>query len=150
MSVRVFVDTNVLVYARDATEPDKQRTCHAWLAALWDHRAGSLSFQVLQEYYVTVTRKLSPGLDPETARDDVRALLAWQPLTATDQTLEAAWLIQDRHQLSWWDSLIVAAAQARRCRYLLTEDLQADQDIGGVTILSPFEASPENCLIVPQ
>lgn len=94
MSVRVFVDTNVLVYARDATEPDKQRACHGWLAALWDQRAGYLSFQVLQEYYVTVTRKLSPGLDPQTARDDVRTLLAWQPLTATDQMLEIAWVFR--------------------------------------------------------
>jgi predicted nucleic acid-binding protein len=150
MSVKVFVDTNVLVYRRDASEPDKQRICHAWLTALWDRRAGALSFQVLQEYYITVTRKLSPGLDPHMARDDVRALLAWRPHRVTDQTLEIAWFVQDRYGLSWWDSLIVAAAQLGQCRYLLTEDLQSGQTIEGVKVLSPFDSDPETSLILPQ
>jgi predicted nucleic acid-binding protein len=60
MSAKVFVDTNVLVYCRDASEPKKQAQNSAWMAALWKQRTGRLSFQVLQEYYVTVTSKLSP------------------------------------------------------------------------------------------
>ena len=76
----VFVDTNVLVYARDASERDKQRRASAWMAHLWRTGSGRLSVQVLQEYYVTVTRKLQPGLPKKDARADVQDLLAWKPL----------------------------------------------------------------------
>ena len=79
MTDKVFVDTNVLVYSRDASEPPKQRQAMAWMAHLWSTQTGRLSFQVLQEFYVTVTDKLQPGLDPHNARDDVRAMLAWHP-----------------------------------------------------------------------
>lgn len=81
MTDMVFVDTNVLVYSRDASEPQKQEQAMAWMAHLWGTRQGRLSFQVLQEFYVTVTHKLKPGLDPESARNDVRSLLAWHPLS---------------------------------------------------------------------
>lgn len=75
MSDRYFVDTNLLVYARDATLPDKQARAAQWLERLWELRAGRLSVQVLQEYYVTVTSKLALGLSAVEARDDVRALM---------------------------------------------------------------------------
>jgi predicted nucleic acid-binding protein len=64
MSAKVFVDTNILVYCRDASEPQKQAQTAAWMAALWKQRTGRLSFQVLQEFYVTVTAKLTPGFPP--------------------------------------------------------------------------------------
>ena len=137
-----FVDTNVLIYARDSTDPVKQRQARQWLEHLWRTREGRLSFQVLQEYYVTVTGKLSPGLAPDDARDDVRALFAWDPLPSDNAVVEAAWRIQDRYGFSWWDSLIVSAAQVLNCDYLMTEDLQADQSIDGLTIVSPFASSP--------
>ena len=91
-----LIDTNVLVYCRDASEPEKQVRAAAWMAALWEKRAGRLSYQVLQEFYVTVTAKLDPGMDKELARRDVRALLAWQPLRVDARLLEGAWLLQDR------------------------------------------------------
>jgi len=143
MSAKVFVDTNVLVYARDASEPEKQKRAAAWMAALWERRAGRLSFQVLQEFFVTVTAKLNPGLPPEAARREVRTLLAWQPLPADGRLLEGAWLLQDRFRLSWWDALIVAAAQAQGCRYLLSEDFQEGQELGEVEIINPFLIKPE-------
>lgn len=133
-----FVDTNVLVYARDRVEPDKQQRAHQWLEHIWKERSGRLSYQVLQEYYVTVTKKLSPGLSVADARDDIRAFQAWSPLTIDHNALEGAWNIQDRFALSWWDSLIVAAAQILNCDFLLTEDLQHQQTIDGVTIINPF------------
>jgi predicted nucleic acid-binding protein len=139
--VTYFVDTNLLVYARDSTVPTKQRQAHRWLRHLWRARAGRLSFQVLQEYYVTVTAKLTPGLRPEDARDDVRALYAWEPLPTDDVVIEGAWRIQDRYGFSWWDSLIVSAAQLLNCDYLLTEDLRRDQSVEGVTIIDPFAPS---------
>ena len=74
MNATCFVDTNVFVYARDAGETGKQPLAEAWLKALWRQRRGRLSYQVLHEYYVTVTRKLRPGISMKDARDDVRAL----------------------------------------------------------------------------
>ncbi len=127
MTERVFVDTNVLVYGRDASEPTKQKQAMAWLARLWSEKTGRLSFQVLNEFYVTVTNKLQPGMDPQSAREDVRSLLAWRPIPVDARVVEGAWRIQDRYKLSWWDALIVSAAQASDCRYLLTEDLQENR-----------------------
>jgi predicted nucleic acid-binding protein len=77
MDDKIFVDTNVLVYARDSTEPQKQKQALAWMSYLWKTRTGRLSFQVLQEFYLTVTQKLDPGLEPERARQDVRLLFSW-------------------------------------------------------------------------
>ena len=144
MSAKVFVDTNVLVYCRDASEPKKQAQTSAWMAALWEQRTGRLSFQVLQEYYVTVTAKLSPGLSRELARREVRMLLAWRPLVVDERLLEGAWLLQDRHKLSWWDALIVAAAKSAGCRYLLSEDFQEGCDWGDMTVVNPFRTGPED------
>jgi len=75
MADRYFVDTNVLVYARDASEPEKQPVARAWMQWLWKRQAGRLSTQVLQEFYQTVTRKLQPGLDPTVARSECKFLL---------------------------------------------------------------------------
>jgi predicted nucleic acid-binding protein len=144
MAGRVFVDTNVLVYSRDASEPRKQKQALAWMKELWDTGRGILSFQVLQEFYVTVTEKLKPGLDSKSARDDVRALLAWRPREVDARLIDGAWAIQDRYRLSWWDSLIVSAAQLEECQYLLTEDLRETQEFGGVRVVNPFLRSPES------
>ena len=142
MTDRVFVDTNVLVYSRDSTEVEKQRQALEWLSYLWKERGGRLSSQVLQEYYVTVTEKLKPGLDTAAARADVRSLLAWGPLPVDARTIEGAWAIQDRYALSWWDALIVSAAQIADCRYLLSKDLQDGQEFGGLRVINPFSNSP--------
>ncbi len=144
MSATIFVDTNVLVYRRDANQGEKQARARAWMERLWARRIGRLSFQVLQEYYVTVTAKLSPGLDSESARSDVRSLLSWHPITIDRRVMEGAWVIQDHYRLSWWDALIVAAAQVADCRFLLTEDLQDGQELGEVRVVSPFKNSPES------
>ena len=146
MTETVFVDTNVLVYVRDASEGDKQRSAAAWMAALWETRRGRLSHQVLQEYYVTATVKLDPPRDVEDVREDVWALRAWKPLPADYETLETAWAVQDRFRISWWDALIVAAAARAGSRWLLTEDLQDGQDFQGVTVVDPFRHPPEEIL----
>jgi len=139
--VPVFVDTNVLVYARDASEPEKQPQAAAWIDHLWRTRTARLSFQVLQEYYATTTRKLAPGLTPEQARADVRDLLAWRPVSVGTELLEAAWSVEDRFGLSCWDALIVAAARIAGCEYLLTEDLQHGAELEGLQVVSPFRAA---------
>jgi predicted nucleic acid-binding protein len=144
MTDRVFVDTNVLVYSRDASEPPKQKQAMTWMTHLWSEKTGRLSFQVLKEFYVTVTNKLQPGMDPQSAREDVRLLLAWRPIPVDARVVEGAWRIQDRYQLSWWDALIVSAAQVGNCRYLLSEDLQDNQDFGHVMVINPFRTPPES------
>lgn len=139
----VFVDTNVLVYARDASEPEKQPRARAWMEALWRTRTGRISIQVLEEYYVTVTAKLDPGLDPSEARSDVRSLSAWRPLPLDDDLVEGAWEIEDRWGFAFWDALIVAAARRSGCRHLLSEDLQDGQDLGGLEVVDPFSTAPD-------
>jgi predicted nucleic acid-binding protein len=144
MTDRVFVDTNILVYSRDASEPAKQKQALAWMTRLWSEKTGRLSFQVLSEFYVTVTNKLQPGMDPQSAREEVRLLLAWRPIPVEARVVEGAWRIQDRYKLSWWDALIVSAAQVSDCRYLLTEDLQENRNMGNVEVLNPFSTPPES------
>ena len=140
---RVFVDTNVLVYCRDSSEPVKQKQALAWMTFLWDRKNGRISYQVLQEFYATVTGKLQPGLRVSTAREDINALLSWNPLPVDRQVIKGAWELQDRNKLSWWDALIVSAAQTAACHYLLTEDLQEAQNFGGVQVINPFQHAPQ-------
>lgn len=138
MSANVFVDTNVFVYARDAGEPAKQPRAAAWLEYLWRAQLGRTSVQVLSEYYVTMTRKLDARLAAADAWDDVLSLFAWRPWPIDAPLLERAREIVLRHKLSWWDSLIVAAAEAQGCSLLLSEDLQDGGVYGSVTVRSPF------------
>lgn len=135
----VFVDTNVLVYARDASDPEKQAAAAAWMQHLWASAGGRLSLQVLQEYYVTVTRELDPGLTADEARDDIRDLAAWRPIRIDEAVVEAAWRLEGRYELSFWDSLIVAAAQAAACEAILTEDLRHGLEVDGLRIADPFQ-----------
>jgi predicted nucleic acid-binding protein len=142
MNDKVFVDSNILVYCRDLSEPEKRDRSMAWMEHLWRTRTGRLSYQVLQEFYVVVTQKLRPGLDPALARSDVRLLLAWQPVPADNRMMEAAWVLQDIFGFSWWDALIVAAAKLSGCGYLLSEDLQEGRLFDGIRILNPFRHQP--------
>jgi predicted nucleic acid-binding protein len=137
-----FVDTNVLVYARDVSESEKQSQAAAWMNALWASGHGRTSMQVLGEYYVTVTRKLSPGLDPSVAKSDVLDLLAWEPALIDANTVLTAWTIEERFGLSWWDSLVVASATHSGCGRLLSEDLRDGQDLDGVLVVNPFRTAP--------
>jgi predicted nucleic acid-binding protein len=140
--VRFFVDTNLLVYLRDSRDRRKQRSAALWMAWLWDSRAGRISTQVLHEYYVTVTAKLSPGLPVEDAREDVMALTSWHPVVPGMDLIEAAWRVQDRWGFSFWDSLIVAAANAAACDVILTEDLSSGQLLDDLRVVNPLETSP--------
>jgi predicted nucleic acid-binding protein len=117
-----FVDTNVLAYAYDRSEPRKQAVAQAQLGVLWRDRTGALSTQVLQELYVVATRKLAA---PMQRQIDVPLILA-----ASD--------LEERHALSFWDALVVEAARRSGAARLLTEDLQHGRQIGGVRIENPF------------
>ena len=148
MSATVFVDTNVFVYSRDTTNRDKHIAATAWLSMLWEQQLGKTSYQVLNEYYVTVTTKLDRRIPLQQAREDIQDLLTWNPTQLTDTGLADAWTLQDRFGFSWWDTLILAAALTSACAYLLTEDLQHGQLIDRLKVISPFEVDPELILTV--
>lgn len=139
----VFVDTNVLLYADDGRQPDKHRRARDWLAVLWTRRCGRLSSQVLNEYYANAMGKLAACITQGDARAEVRRYQHWKPWLVDHQTVETAWAVEARYKLSWWDSLIVAAAQHQGCTLLLTEDLQHGQRIDKLQILNPFLVGPE-------
>ena len=138
----VFVDTNVLVYARDAAVQAKQARAADWMAFLWRSGRGRTSVQVLSEFYTTVTRRLKPGLDAISARHETEQIMLWDPVAISTGVVRRAWRLQDRYSVSFWDALIVSAAQIAGCDYLLTEDLQEGQDFGGVVVVGPFLHAP--------
>ena len=139
----VFVDTNVLLYGEDGADPTKQLRALDWLRTLWLRRLGRVSSQVLNEFYANATRKLKPPMPQGDARAEVRRYQRWQPWLLDHATVETAWAVQSRFGLSYWDALIVAAAQAQGCRYLLTEDMQHLQVMDQVQVINPFLAGPE-------
>lgn len=147
MSGNVFVDTNVFVYARDLTDPDRQQRAEEWLKHLWRDGTGRTGVQVLNEYFVTVTRKLEPGFPREEAWADVQDLLAWEPRALDRTVMELAGYLSERYTFRWWDALVVAAARLEECSILLTEDLQdglmtGDQKTGELRVMSPFLHPP--------
>lgn len=134
--MRYFVDTNVFVYRRHSEAGAKQVRAAAVVARLWRNGDGRTSLQVLQEYYNVATRKLL--LPEKEIRLSVKRLFAWKPVTPDARTFDRAWTIEDRHRLSFWDALVVAAAQTADCTHLLTEDLQDGQTLDGLVVMNPF------------
>jgi predicted nucleic acid-binding protein len=143
MTVKCFVDSNVLVYARDLSERDKQQRASYWIEALAIAGAGRLSYQVLIEAYSALTRAGKTHMDLPDARIYISNFRHWHPLHVDLTVVGRAWQIQDRFGFSWWDCLIVAAAQISECAYLLTEDLQHGQDLEGVKVVDPFLVAPD-------
>jgi predicted nucleic acid-binding protein len=143
MSANIFVDTNVLVYTRDASKFEKQAQAAEWMDYLWKAGIGRISMQVITEYYSLVTSKLKPGMELTKAREDIEDLFAWQPLPLMPDLVQEAWQVQDLFHLSWWDSLILSAARMQKCAYILSEDFQHNQDFQGVRVINPFRVKPD-------
>jgi predicted nucleic acid-binding protein len=141
MIAPVFVDANVFIYSRQANEPLKQPLAAEWIERLWKEQVGRTSLQVISETYVTMTCKIKPALASEVAWEYVRSLFTWGPQPLDAQVTQRARDIEQRYRLSWWDSLIVSAAQIQNCVLLLTEDLQDHAVYGSVTVRNPFKLS---------
>lgn len=131
-----FVDANVFVYTRDARDAAKRERALQWIELLWRDRLGRTSAQAIAEFYAVATRKL--GIEPERAWQTAERYFAWNPQPVDEALLRRAREIELRYRLSWWDSMIVAAAQLQGCALLLTEDLQDGAVFGAVTARSPF------------
>jgi predicted nucleic acid-binding protein len=139
MTALVFVDTNVLVYAHESSEPDKQARALEWVDTLWREQRGRTSAQVLSEFYAVVTRKIKTKMNREDAWEYVQDFIAWNPQPIDTRLIARAYELEGEHRLSWWDCLIVGAAQFQGCAILLTEDLHDGAHFGGVTVRNPFK-----------
>ena len=138
MTDRVFVDTNILVYAHDADGGKKYSLAKDLVSQLWETRTGILSTQVLQEFIVAVTRKVPHPIPIAQARRTVRSYCAWELVVNDSKTILQATEIQEAHQLSFWDALIVSAAFAGNAAVIATEDLNDGQRIEGILVRYPF------------
>ena len=135
---RQFVDTNVLVYAHDRSAGHRRAEAQNLLRDLWQSGLGCLSIQVLQEYYVTVTRKIVNPLLPEEAKDIVSHLSRWRLHSPTVTDIQEAIDIQTINDLSFWDAMIIQSAVRLECDTLWSEDLNAGQRYAGVVVVNPF------------
>jgi predicted nucleic acid-binding protein len=135
-----FLDTNVLLYATDSPRSGKEPIARRWLSLLWTSGAGRVSWQVLHEFYANAVRKFRRPLP--IAREIVEDLATWQPVDTSLALVRRAWHWTDAARISYWDALIVAAAELAGCTFLLTEDLQAGRKFGDVLVVDPFQSDP--------
>ena len=138
MTGRVFVDTNVLVYLFDRDEPAKQARSRDILALGGEALRIVLSTQVLQEFYVSVTRKLTPPVPAPVALEAVQSFIRMEVVQITPTMVTEAIVGSQRDRISFWDALIVEAASEAGCGRVLSEDLQDCWQAGPVRIENPF------------
>jgi predicted nucleic acid-binding protein len=135
---RQFVDTNVLVYAHDVTAGDRHRRALALVAELWETRQGCLSVQVLQEFFVTTTRKIPKPLDAPAAARIIEDLAHWHVHAPAAVDVLAAVDIHQRTGASFRDAMILRSAQELHCQTLHSEDLNSGQEYDGIQVRNPF------------
>jgi len=138
MTGKTFVDTNVLIYAHDLDAGPRRQRAAECLTELWNTRDGRLSTQVLQEFYVNVTQKIKVSLSRSAAREVVRNYTPWVESAITPATVVRASEIGEIWQISFWDGMILAAAEQDHASQLLSEDLTHGQVFAGVKIVNPF------------
>jgi predicted nucleic acid-binding protein len=138
MTGRLFVDTNILIYALDPADPVKRTVSADLLRRTIKSRSLTLSPQSLNECYRVLTerRKLMPV---QQARDYVRTLAPWAVAPLDAAVTLRAWAVQDRAKLSWWDSLLIASALQADCRLFFSEDLQNGLELFGMQVVNPFD-----------
>lgn len=136
-----FVDTNVLVYAHDSSDRRRHPIAAALVDDLWRARDGVLSTQVLTEFYAVVTRKFDPPMPRREARGLIDIYAAWPVVQVDPPLIVAASALEEKHSLSFWDALIIEAAQRAGADRLVSEDLQTGRRIAGLVIDNPFLAS---------
>jgi predicted nucleic acid-binding protein len=138
-TVPSFVDTNILIYAEDRDAKGKHEIARTLIMDLWESRDGVVSVQVLHEFYVNVTKKLKKPLTVAKAKQIIEEYLTWTVVDNTGTMVLDAIDLQQKAQLSFWDSLIVQAAIQSGCDRLYSEDMNAGQRFGPVTVVNPFK-----------
>lgn len=139
MPGRVFLDANIFAYAQDAGAPDKQRRSREVIAALAESGDGVISTQVMQEFYVTATRKI--GVPPLVAKGVLKTFTVFEVVQVSTSLIQEAVDCSILNQLSFWDSLILAAAASAGCSTVYSEDLNPGQTILGVKVQNPLVAT---------
>lgn len=137
-----FVDTNVLVYAYNASAPAKQTKAKTLLTGLWNSQKGCVSLRVLQEFYTVVTRKIPSPLIPDTAALIISDYGNWPCHTLDVNDLLEAIRIQQRYDLSFWDALIICSSIKLDCKIIWSEDFNNSQFYEGIKVLNPFLELP--------
>ena len=140
MTVKTFVDTNILVYAYDRGAGEKHVAAQRAIEQLWENGNGLISTQVLQEFYVNIRRKAQRPISISAARNLIADYLAWDPVVNNGTSILEAMDVERRYKLSFWDSLIVVAAQQSGAEILLSEDFNQGQKYDSVQVRSPFES----------
>ncbi|MBW2432502.1 MAG: PIN domain-containing protein [Deltaproteobacteria bacterium] len=138
MNGKIFVDTNIFIYAHDIDSGPKHDIAASIIETLWKNKAGIISTQVLQEFYVNVTRKIKMRLTRTQARGVIENYLVWHLELNGPDTILLASEIEERHHLSFWDAMILAAARNAEAEKILTEDLNPGQIVEGILIENPF------------
>ncbi len=134
-----FIDTNILVYAHDRSAGEKCDISKELIERLWESRLGCLSIQVLQEFYVNVTRKITRPLDTASARIIVEKLSQWKVHSPRVKDIVQAIDRQKTYRVSFWDAMIIQSAAQLGCRKIWSEDLNPGQDYEGVKVENPFK-----------
>jgi predicted nucleic acid-binding protein len=138
MSAKVFVDTNILVYAHDLNSDVKNERARALIEKLWSTGGGVLSTQVLQELCVSLRRKVARPLSVEETRNLIEDYSDWEIVINTQDSIIEALHIESRHHISFWDALIVQAAEHSGAEILYSEDLSEGQIYGSVRVVNPL------------
>jgi predicted nucleic acid-binding protein len=139
-----FVDTNVIVYAYDLTAGEKRSIAKKTIFDLWGSGRGLISTQILQELYVTLTRKIPRPLKTAPAKEIIEDMLAWDVAVNDGESILQAIALEARERLSFWDALVIVAAARSGADILLSEDLPAGRTIAGVRIVNPFLSSTKD------
>lgn len=142
MNGKYFLDTNLLVYAFDQQAPQKQAIARRYLNALFTQDNYILSLQVINEFVSVAQKKLEPPMVPGDLNTLIQLIPENRILPLTRRTVIDALRIQQQYQLSWWDSLILAAAKWGGCTSIVTEDMADGQQIENMTIFNPFDKTP--------
>ena len=133
-----FLDTNILIYAFDRSAGKKHDIAAKIIRDCWKNETGRISIQVLQEFFVNITHKITTPLDHRTARQVVADFAQWLVHSPKVSDLVEALDLQDRFQISFWDAMIIQSATRLGCKQLLTEDLHHGQLYGDVQAINPF------------
>jgi predicted nucleic acid-binding protein len=142
MSDKYFVDTNILVYAHDSSAGDKHLRAKALVEDLWRSRSGVVSTQVLQELCVNLRRKVKHPVDLRTTREIVADYLSWNVVANTGEAILDALQIEEHYQISFWDALVIHAAESSGAIALYSEDLSHGQTYRGVRVVNPLRITP--------
>ena len=138
MSDKAFVDTNILVYAHDRSAGAKFERAHALVEKLWESNRGVLSTQVLQEFCVNVRRKFSVPFSIAETQSAIEDFLSWEIVVNTPASILRALEIESRHNVSFWDALILQAAESSGAEVLYSEDFSNGQNYGSVRVINPL------------